>query len=134
MGDLPRGLKGSEKFCSLDKGAHTDAHEHTTLHHHQGHENVRIHFKKWKEQRCDDVIVCGCVRPSPDIDRTKPSVLHFMMKCTIIGYIIEHILMLLTKKKDSKGGHGIVKRKKRILLTDIATSGNEHFAHIRVKS
>lgn len=62
------------------------------------------------EKRCEDVIVCGWQCASKTLTEKKPGVLHFMTKCTVIGYIIEYILMLLTKKKkDSKGGHGMVK-------------------------
>lgn len=51
--------------------------------------------------------VAMCVQ---DIDRKKTWCVAFYDKILVIGYIIEYILMLLTKKKkDSKGGHGMVK-------------------------
>lgn len=51
------------------------------------------------EKRCEDVIVCGWQCASKTLTEKKPGVLHFMTKCAVIGYIIEYILMLLTKKK-----------------------------------
>lgn len=57
-------------------------------------------------RRCDRMWVAMCLQ---DIDRKKTWCVAFYDKILVIGYIIEYILMLLTKKKDSKGGHGMVK-------------------------
>lgn len=62
------------------------------------------------EKRCEDVIVCGWQCASKTLTEKKPGVLHFMIKSSLLAILLNTFSCYSQKKKkDSKGGHGMVK-------------------------